>query len=251
MKKSLLIIFTFMLGLQLFAQKPLKQGEISYLETMKLNFSFEGMTDEMRERMPKERKAKKVLFFNEEESSYQMSKEQAEEHIPGQGRGRGMRFMQSSPDDKVYLSFTDNIKIEQKEFMTRIFLITGEPVKDNWKLTGKQEMILEYPCMQAEQITEQDTILAWFSPSIPVPAGPGDYVNLPGLVLKVDINNGQRIIIAEKIDLKELDKTLIEKPKKGKKVTREEFQSIREEKMKEMGGEGQGRNVIIMRGGHH
>lgn len=256
MKKGFLTLCAIGLGLFALGQEPVKQGEVVYEETMKLNFKFEGMTDEMRDRMPKERKSKKILYFNEEASSYQASKEQTGGSVPGMrggggghggGRGMGMRFMMSQPDDKVYLNFADNIKIEQKEFMTRIFLIEGEPSPEKWKLSGEQKMILDYPCMQASQITEKDTIVAWFTPAIPVSAGPSNYVNLPGLVLEVDINNGTRVLKAQSIDLRQLEKGLISKPKKGKKVTREEFQKIVAEKMKEMGGESRSGQQMIIR----
>jgi len=251
MKKMILTICALGFGLFVNAQKPLKQGEVVYEETMKLNIKIEGMSAEMMDRIPKERKAKKVLYFNEEASSYQASKEQAGENIPGEGRGggMGMRFMMSSPDDKVYLNYNDKIKIEQREFMSRVFLIEGEPNQDNWKLTNKQKMILNYPCQQATQITEKDTILAWFAPSIPVSAGPANYVNLPGLVLEVNINNGKRMIVAQSIDLKQIDNELISKPNKGKKISREEFQKIVEEKTKEMGVENRGGGMIMIRGG--
>lgn len=255
MKKGFLTLCAIGFSLFVFGQQPVKQGEVVYEETMKLNFKFEGMTDEMRERLPKERKSKKILYFNEEASSYQASKEQTGAAVPGMrggghgGRGMGMRMMfgGGGADDKVYLNFSENLKVEQKEFMSRVFLIEGELAKDNWKLTGEQKMILDYPCMQASQITEKDTILAWFTPAIPVSAGPASYVNLPGLVLEVDINNGNRILKAQSVDLKELEKGLISKPKKGKKVTREEFMKIVDEKTKEMGGENQGGRRVIMR----
>lgn len=249
MKKVILSICAFGLGLSLIAQKPVNQGEVVYEETMKLNFKIEGMSEQMLDRMPKERKSRKVLYFNEEASSYQASKEQVEGMVPGvRGRrGGGMRFMMSSSDNKVYINFKNNQKIEQREFMTRTFLIKGEPAKDNWKLTGNQKMILDYPCQEASQILENDTILAWFTPAIPVSAGPGNYVNLPGLVLEVDINHGKRKIIAQNIERKAIDKKLIVKPKKGKKVSREEFLKIVEEKTKEMGGEMNGGTRMIIR----
>lgn len=239
------------LGLGVFAQEPAKQGEATYVETVKIEIRIEGMTEEMINRMPKERKMKKVLYFNEAESSYQNSKEIADAPVPGGGegmRGGGMRFMMggASPDEMVYLNFNEKIKIEQKDFMTRIFLITEDLAIENWKFTGNQKTILDYPCMEASQITDKDTILAWFAPSIPVSAGPGNYVNLPGLVLGVDINNGKRVIMAEKVDLKPIDKELIAKPKKGKKTTREEFKKIVDEKMKEMGGNSQGGTFRVM-----
>lgn len=249
MKKFILTICAIGFGLFSFSQ-TVKQGEVIYEETMKLNFRIEGMSEQMLDRMPKERKSKKILYFNEESSSYQASKDQAVENIPGARRGGGhggMRIMMSSPDNKVYLNFKDNLKIEQREFMTRTFLIKGEPTKDNWKLTGNQKMIMNYPCQEASQITEKDTILAWFAPSIPVSAGPENFVNLPGLVLEVNINNGKRMIVAQKIDLKQIDKKLITKPKKGKKVSREQFRKIVAEKTKEMGGESVGRRTMIMR----
>lgn len=249
MKKTLLTILILSFGFLIRAQQPIKSGEVIYKETIKLNINLDRIPAEMRDRMPKERKSEKILYFNEAASSYQTSKKISDDNFPGEGRGMGMRFMMSSPDDKVYFNFKDNLQIEQKEFMTRIFLIEGEPEKDNWKLTGNQKMILNYPCMEALRHTEQDTISAWFSPSIPVPAGPANYVNLPGLVLEVSINNGSRMVEAQTIDLKPIDKELITQPKKGRNISREEFRKIVEEKTKEMGGENQGGRMMIMRGG--
>jgi len=253
MKNIILTICAIGLVLRVSAQEPAKQGEVTYLETVKIEIRVEGMSEEMMNRIPKERKMKKILYFNEAESSYQNSKENADAPVPGGDgmRGGGMRFMMGggSPDEMVYLNFNDKIKIEQKDFMTRIFLITEDLAIENWKFTGNQKTILDYPCMEAYQINEKDTILAWFAPSIPVPAGPGNYVNLPGLVLGVDINNGKRVIMAENIDLKPIDKELISKPKKGKKTTREEFKKIVEEKTKEMGGNSGGGTfrVVVQR----
>jgi GLPGLI family protein len=246
MKKIILSILAIGIGLYAFAQEAAKEGEITYEETMKIEINFEGMTDRMREMMPSERKSKKILYFNEEASSYQSSKEEVDGTVPGAGhRGMGMRFMMSSPDNKVYMNYKNNLKIEQREFMSRTFLIKGEPAKDNWKLTANQKMVLNYPCQEAVQITEKDTISAWFTPVIPVSAGPGNYVNLPGLVLEVNIYNGKRVITAQNIDLKAIDKKLIAKPKKGKKVTNEEFEKIVAEKTKEMGEQGGERRIIM------
>jgi GLPGLI family protein len=76
---------------------------------------------------------------------------------------------------------------------------------------------------------------------IPVAAGPQNFVNLPGLVLHVDINEGERSYTAQNINLEKLDMSLIQKPSKGQKVSREKFKKITEEKMKEMEAERGGR----------
>ena len=96
---------------------------------------------------------------------------------------------------------------------------------------------------------------AWFTMQIPVSLGPEKYKGLPGLILELNTDfkarrgSGRRSITASKVELKELSAGTIEKPSKGKKVTREEFREIMKEKMQEMRenrGKG-GRGGIIMR----
>ena len=83
--------------------------------------------------------------------------------------------------------------------------------------------------------------MAWFTPMIPVPSGPNQYNGLPGMILHMDFDDGIRQITAVDIVLKDLEKDLIVKPTKGKKVSEEEFDKIREEKIKEMEEEFGGR----------
>ena len=132
--------------------------------------------------------------------------------------------------------------------MTRMFLISSEIPDIEWKITGQQKMILDFPCMEATQTDTAGVVTsAWFTPSIPVQSGPAKYFNLPGLVLEVDKDNGKTQFIAKSVNFDAPDKSILKKPKDGKKVTREEFDSIVEEKMKEIGAEGgsDGSQVII------
>jgi len=89
------------------------------------------------------------------------------------------------------------------------------------------------------------SVIVWYTPSIPVSAGPSTYNQLPGMVMQVEIDGTNKVITVEKVTLKTLDKGTIKKPKKGKKVTREEFNKIVKAKMDEMrkdrGGKGHGR----------
>jgi len=106
---------------------------------------------------------------------------------------------------------------------------------------------LDYPCQEAELDGAEEKTLAWFTPMIPVSAGPGEYGGLPGMILAVDINDGQNTITATSVELTSLDKDLMKKPKKGKKVTREKFDQIVKEKMEEMGAEqGEGGSQFII-----
>ena len=84
-------------------------------------------------------------------------------------------------------------------------------------------------------MTDGREVRAWFTPRIEVSAGPGVYYGLPGLVLAVEMQQGDRTLEDIDIELKPLDKNVLKKPHKGKKVTREEYQAIVSEKLKEMG----------------
>ncbi len=64
----------------------------------------------------------------------------------------------------------------------------------------------------------------------------GKYGGLPGLILSVELDEGKNIIVAKSVDLSPVSKDIIVRPEKGKKVSREEFDKIVAEKMKETGG---------------
>ena len=124
--------------------------------------------------------------------------------------------------------------------MSRVFLIESELEPEKWKMTGQQKKILEYACQEAVTEVEGKDVHAWFTPQLAVAIGPGRYCSLPGLVLAVEMNDGDMKLEAIGIELKPVDKSVLKKPTKGKKVTRDEYQAIVAEKMKEMGVEEDG-----------
>jgi GLPGLI family protein len=252
MKKSILMILVMLTGSLMFAQQGgtgiLMSGAVIYEQIVKLDIQLEGEAAQFAHMLPKERKSEKILHFTEEASLYENHhSEDLEEPMDMDGGGT-MMIKMAEPDNKVFTDLSKGLQIEQKEFMSRLFLIESALEKGAWKITGSQKRILEYPCQEA--ITEEDdkVVRVWFTPNIAIPAGPVGYGNLPGLVLGVDIDEGEHIILATSIELKPVDKALLKKPGKGKKVTQEEYQAIVEEKMKEMGAEqegGSGHAVVV------
>ncbi len=85
-------------------------------------------------------------------------------------------------------------------------------------------------------------ITAWYTPQIPVNQGPGDYWGLPGLILEVNAN--RTTILCSKIVLNPDEKEELKVPVKGKEVTKQEYNDIMKNKIKEMremyGGRGRG-----------
>lgn len=245
MKKLALLIFV--LAVPVFAWSQDQRGTIQYKEKVKLEFKIEGPMSEALKDMPKERSSWKVLYFSPELTLYKKSdKENENSETSMMQSGANVSIKMTEPDNRYFVDLKKKKTIEQREFMTRKFLISGELPGNNWKITGEQAEILEYPCMEATKTDTSGIITrAWFTPAINIPAGPANYCNLPGMVLKVDIDNGKRIIEATNISFEDPGDDVFEKPGKGKKVNREEFDRIVAEKMEEMGAQGTTKGAAV------
>ncbi len=249
MKNTVLTMLAMAIILIAQSQSNDNQGTIIYSEVIQFDIQLDDMPEEMQAMMPTENRNKTILYFNDNTSLYENYEELEAAIIDEMSEGGSVQIMISQPEVIIYRDMVNKKTIEQTEFMTRSFLIESDNTKDEWKLTGNQKEILGYPCQEAIKKGEKEELKVWFTPAIPVSTGPAQYANLPGLVLEISEENGSRTIIAESVQLGEIDENKIKKPKKGKKVTRAEYRRIVEEKTKEMGddGESSGSQTIIMK----
>ncbi|MCD4769612.1 MAG: GLPGLI family protein [Bacteroidales bacterium] len=240
MKKSAILLFAVVL-LNL-SEINGQSGTIVYEEVVKFEIKLEGEMAQMMKDMPKERCSSKVLFFSPEATLYEKKSSDEAPAMSGFAHaGSNIQIKMSEPDNKVFIDLVNKEIIEQREFMTRMFLITGEIPKTDWKITGNQKMILDYPCMEATKSDTAGVITkVWFAPSLPLQGGPSTFCNLPGMVMAVDISDGKQMLTAQSIDLNPPGKEKFKRPKEGKKVTKDEFDKIVTDKMEEMGIEGEG-----------
>ena len=238
MKKTILFI-PVLCFIQVLSAQENTSGTVVYEQVVKLEIKLEGDAAQFADMLPKERKSKKILYFNSEESLFENAEAKEDEAMSMHSGGGNVMIKMQEPENVIYTDLSEKKQVEQREFMTRVFLIDGE-IAQQWKITGNQKMILNFPCQEA--IVEKDSTktIAWFTPVIPVSAGPSKYGGLPGLILSVESGDGKQSTIATSVDFSLLPGDKLEKPNKGKKVTREEFDKIVEEKMKEMGAENGG-----------
>ena len=241
---ALLISFPFFIMAQ-------TQGVIQYEETVSFQIDLPEGMEEFKSQIPNSQKNKMNLTFTEEVALYEPAKndEAPQDVTMGSEEGGMMIKMKfDMPENKTFTNIREGAMIEKQDFMGKKFLIKGDVEKYKWKLTGEQETILDYPCQKATYQDSTRNLVAWFTSQIPVATGPGSISGLPGMILKLDRNDGEMIVVATSIELKEIDEKSVKAPKKGKKVTQEEFKKIQDEKMKEMNeefGEGSGTRVII------
>ncbi|MEO6165938.1 MAG: GLPGLI family protein [Chitinophagales bacterium] len=247
MKNMFLLLAFILMDNFAFAQTS---GTIFYQEKSKLHFNIQGNAPPPAN-LPTERNAFSVLYFTPAATLYR--NDPAKEEQPSliehesSDEGEGVHIRMDAPDNRFYCDLKNNKCTDQRDFMQRKFLIERDLKSTGWKLTGNQKMILNYSCQEATRQDDERKVTAWFTAAIPVSSGPASFCGLPGMVLEVNINDGDQVITATSVKADAMMESLIVKPKEGKKVTEEEFKKIREEKMKEMGVEGGGGNQVIIR----
>jgi GLPGLI family protein len=244
--KTTLLIPALFLALPLFAQQT--SGVIVYDQVISIDIEGHDLPEGIAAMMPKEQKFEKVLYFSPEATLYENS-DKSEDAQKQEFKQDNMEIHidRNIPDEKTYTDIKNKRVVEQKDLMGRMFLVSGNMEPEKWKFTGRQKKILDLPCMEAVTASDKDTIIAWYTPNIPVQAGPEHISGLPGMVLEA--NMGTMIhLLAKRIEPGADVAKKIKEPSKGKKISAEDFAKLQKEKEEEMrkqyGGKG---NVIIMK----
>ncbi|UKN03751.1 GLPGLI family protein [Paracrocinitomix mangrovi] len=253
MKIKLIAAFVLLLSnLMVSAQLS---GEVQY--TTKINMHKNIPDTERGKRMkqfvPEFMDFKNTLLFTATETVYKNVPDEDEgvEMDEDQRRQSWMKKRMAPANDIVYTNVETNEVVEKKEFMDKVFLIEDSIVAAKWKLTGEMKEVSGMNCMKAEYVpaandsTDTLQMYVWFTPEIAVSSGPAGYGGLPGLIVYLNENDGTKEISLSTIVMREIKKEEIEEPKKGKKVTREEYHEIVRKKMEEQRKQWEGQ-----KGGH-
>ena len=236
MRHTLLTVLLLAGLLNAAGQAPLG-GTVVYTRTTTYTINPTGNDewDAYARTLPTEGKFEKTLYFTSDASLYdEAALEKEEVSIPQQ---KAMFFATYGKPPKpslksLYIDFQEESKTALQEFMTREFLVESKLENKGWKLDPTRKKIGEYVCMKATMNLDGDTVTAWFTPEIPVPAGPSEYYGLPGIVLAVE-RLGETVLLATSIDLTPPPAELLVKPEAGKRTSPEAFEQIVEEKVEE------------------
>lgn len=238
------------------------------------NFGGREMSDQQKkmiaERMKGMLEKNYVLTFSQTESIY---KEEEKLAAPGAGGNRWGSMMGSFTGGPQYKNVKDKQVLQEQEFFGKQFLVKDSLPQLEWKMENETKQIGQYTCFKATAVKPADEmdvmnwgrrnrdddekkdaakagdstktdamdeveipkeiiVTAWYTPQIPVNQGPSDYWGLPGLIMEV--SSGRTTILCNKIIMNPQEKEVIEAPKKGKEVTRDEYNKIMKEKMEEM-----------------
>ena len=241
-----------------------KEGKVTYerISQFRAHININGVESDV----PQTRKDNFELTFGNNQSLWKAAEQDNDnDNASGEGDGMQIRMIVAGSDDVAYNNFETGKKTEKRELFDKTFIIDDSIRSMKWKMTGETKTILNLPCMKAtttsiskrtmmtmndgkmdrKEIEDTSDIVAWFTTSIPVSAGPGEYQGqLPGLILEMDIKNGNQTYKATGISEK-ADQSVIKEPTGKKHYKPEEFKKEREKMMKEMEQNNQGGNRVI------
>ena len=254
MIKSLFTVFFALASLTVFSQNNF-QGKATYMSKTSMDMSRFG--DQMSEQRKKQMIARMknylektyTLTFNKTTSSF---KEDVKLDAP---RTSGPKWGRSNGQGSIYKNTKDQKIIEDVEQFSKRFLITEEMKQEKWEMSIETKKIGQYTCYKATLVKEDKnidwgsifrrgrnrkkdstqtkekeitkkmlTVIAWYTPQIPVSTGPSLYYGLPGLIL--ELNAGRTTMLCTEVTISSKEILEIKEPKKGKKVSREEYNEI-------------------------
>lgn len=256
MRAFMITIFIFISSVT-FSQ----QIKATYAIKVKRNVDFSGnpnMPKQVVERIKKRlsEPIKYDLFFDQNQSIY---KQQEKLDTPQSGRGGMWARFEGGSQNIIHTNLATGQQTNQKELFSKLFLINREVKAREWNFTGESKQIGQYMAYEATYTQMQNppqfrmsfgrrgnndeekekepekieiTVSVWFTPDIPISAGPDNYFGLPGLVLMVQDN--KKVLVCTEVQMNPEDKIKLTPPKKGDEVTWKEFNEIREKKAKEM-----------------
>jgi GLPGLI family protein len=240
-------------------------GKVTYDRTEQFQIRIAGMPGGEEQQMPQSRTDKFELTFGNNQSLWKQLEQENDDNENMGGGGVQIHMVMARSNDVLFTDLEKMKKCELREFFDKKFIIDDSIRPLKWKMTGETKTILNMPCMKATainistrtmmnidngkmertEIKDTATIVAWFTSSIPVSAGPAEYQGqLPGLILEMDISNGRQIFVATGISEK-ADLTVIKEPAGKKHYTPDEFKKEREKMMEEMQKNNQGGNRVI------
>ncbi len=237
MKRIIILLTLLNSTVMLLAQK--KEGVITFEE--KINMHKMMKDDAMKAMVPEFRSSKMELYFRGEECLYKAVEEDDEQETGG----GGVRMVMRRPQSEIYRNFATEKRVEQREAMGKKYLIVDTLKILAWKLTSDSKKILNYDCIKAtyNDTARKQNITAWFTDAIELTAGPNRFSSLPGMILAVEINDGEMMWTATNVDFKKIKDEDIKAPTKGELIKEEDFRK----KMEEMRQRNGGGNIRIMR----
>jgi GLPGLI family protein len=168
-----------------------------------------------------ESKTKMKLYFTPTLSKYTYESDQASSDDG--------RYSWRQRDFLIHRDFEKEKKTELIEMLGKTYIIEDSLTAPRWKVLNQIKDVNGHVCMLAvtEDTIKKQQIKAWFAHDIPVPAGPEQYFGLPGLIMELEINDGDVVVTTTKVEMKPVGEEInLPKKMKGKKLTYKGYREL-------------------------
>ncbi|MBA5791899.1 GLPGLI family protein [Flavobacterium sp. xlx-214] len=113
--------------------------------------------------------------------------------------GSGSTDYSKFPDEYIKVDHAKN-KIEMiRDIRKKFFLVTDE-LNYKWIITNETKKINDFTCYKATTTFRGNNFEAWFTPDIPINAGPWKWYGLPGLIVEATDTDKSVVFKLEKVE---------------------------------------------------
>jgi GLPGLI family protein len=205
-----------------------KEGSIVYERKINMHKRLGPEQESMKNMIPEFNTSKTQLLFSETESVFKNVKEEEDiRETAGQEGGGRMVMRFGGGENETYKNYATEKLIELRELGPKKYIIEDSLRKLNWKLDESETKTIKgYTCKKATSKNPQGlNIEAWYTEQISCPSGPEIWGGLPGMILELNIGDGEIVFTPLEVADKS-DKKMVKAPSNGKKISRKEFQKM-------------------------
>jgi GLPGLI family protein len=264
------------------AKAQQKEGRVVYERKTNMHKRLPPEAEQMKAMIPEFQVNKSELLFTANQSLFKALPEE-QDQMPATGNESGPRFVMrmgsGGPNDETFRNYETEQIVESRELGPKKYLIEDTLRTLKWKLEqdtmtingklcykatttvqsnmgGGRRMMMSSNGSEVKRDTvrsqtpptpQQNPVVAWYCPEVETQAGPENFFGLPGLIMKVDVDNGFMVMTA--LSIEPMNKQVVKAPTSGKKITREEYRKMMEQQFQGMrppgGGQGGNRMMII------
>lgn len=229
----LLFVWISMATAQSFQGKAYYQTKRDFemkMDTTQVNNTMQKQIFSM---LTKEFEKNYILTFNKEASIYKQ-----EDKLDAPKPQSGIMISNNGGFSVLYKNIKTQRYVKKQEHFGKKFLIQDEIPPLKWKHTKETKMIGKYLCLKAttikitndydddlkKEIKKEKTVVAWYTPEIPVSNGPEYYGGLSGLIL--ELHEDKMHYVCHKIVMNPKAKIEISAPTRGERINQKDYDAV-------------------------
>lgn len=148
-------------------------------------------------------------------------------------------------DGSVFIDLKGGVVSSQRAILEKKYVVATPYVMESWKVLPDEKVVNGRRCRKAVSSSDAG-LVAWFCEEIPCAMGPAGYGGLPGLIMLLETPYATYTLSSFEAG-KPVSMAGIVNGQKGEKVTMEQYQRIRAEKIGALGGNASGEGVQVIR----